>query len=548
MSSMSMNLPALKRPTTPQASTALTARGGLLQRKCACGGAVGSDDKCEDCRQKGQSVQRLASGKGGPALAPPIVHDVLRSPGQPLDVPTRAFMEPRFGHDFSKVRIHTDAKAAQSARSVRAQAYTVGQNVVFDSGYFAPSSRSGRWLLAHELTHVVQQSTSPRTDVLTVGDDRSQQEVEANSLASVVVQAGATRSLPMSRPQEVARLVPEAEVETEAETESEALPVPGPGQRYAPNLSHLGLEALLELARRANSVEDAQTMLETPVASLARVGSPPDFITMDPVKRQGTVGNKPDLTIDVDVDPTPGNIVVTFQPYYLDILGVIEYEVGKASSIEDLKRIREDYLPALFTRRRDFIIPPDVDPTGEVRVEVFAKAAEKRATQVVGLDPTLVLPEKIPQDSAKRGCRMSVGRGFLDPRFTKPAFSNWAAAVFCQQATDSLHEYRFTVPDGTNFAIFDGKHGDVVYECKCGYDSIPKDLASDDPAKQARGADRLYQKIIRQKDNHLVVANACGLRLRYMVNNADLAQILEGLWGGNPSVQHVDFPIDGCAP
>ena len=70
--------------------------------------------------------------------APSIIHDVLRAPGQPLDATTRAFMEPRFGHDFSRVRVHSDAKAAESARAVNALAYTVGQDVVFGVGQYAP--------------------------------------------------------------------------------------------------------------------------------------------------------------------------------------------------------------------------------------------------------------------------------------------------------------------------------------------------------------------------------------------------------------------------
>ncbi len=92
---------------------------------------------------------------------PPIVHEVLRSPGQPLDPATRAFMEPRFGHDFGPVRVHTDARAAQSAQSVNALAYTVGRDVVFDAGQYAPHTREGKSLMAHELTHVVQQRDAP---------------------------------------------------------------------------------------------------------------------------------------------------------------------------------------------------------------------------------------------------------------------------------------------------------------------------------------------------------------------------------------------------
>lgn len=120
---------------------------------------------------------------------PPIVHDVLRSPGQPLDSETRAYMEPRFGQDFSGVRVHADAKAAESARAVNAYAYTVGREVVFGPHQYAPQSSEGRRLVAHELTHVVQQSGNPHNleavDFITDPSDPS--EVEARMLASDVV-------------------------------------------------------------------------------------------------------------------------------------------------------------------------------------------------------------------------------------------------------------------------------------------------------------------------------------------------------------------------
>jgi hypothetical protein len=90
------------------------------------------------------------------------VHEVVGSGGgSPLDSPTRGFMEDRLGADFSDVRIHTGAKADQSARSINAQAYTVGSDVVFQSGKYAPDTDPGRHMLAHELTHVVQQRSGP---------------------------------------------------------------------------------------------------------------------------------------------------------------------------------------------------------------------------------------------------------------------------------------------------------------------------------------------------------------------------------------------------
>jgi outer membrane protein OmpA-like peptidoglycan-associated protein len=129
-----------------------------LQRACACGGGC---PKCQ-AEQPGREHERLQTKRvqasdTGQIAAPPIVHEVLRSPGQPLDPATRAFMEPHFGHDFSRVRIHTDAKAAESAWAIQANAYTSGQNMVFGAGQYAPTTPRGKSLLAHELAHVVQQ-------------------------------------------------------------------------------------------------------------------------------------------------------------------------------------------------------------------------------------------------------------------------------------------------------------------------------------------------------------------------------------------------------
>ncbi|WP_339378167.1 eCIS core domain-containing protein [Calothrix sp. NIES-2100] len=93
--------------------------------------------------------------------APYSVHQALSSPGQPLDAATRAFMEPRFGHDFSRVRVHSGEAAERSAWDVKAHAYTVGHNIVFGTSQFVPGSTTGRQLLAHELAHAIQQSGSP---------------------------------------------------------------------------------------------------------------------------------------------------------------------------------------------------------------------------------------------------------------------------------------------------------------------------------------------------------------------------------------------------
>jgi hypothetical protein len=95
-------------------------------------------------------------GIGAPP-APPVVHAALASPGRPLEPETRASLEPSLGRDLAAVRVHTGPLAEESARALDAQAFTIGQDVFFDQGRYDPGSRRGRWLLAHELAHTVQQ-------------------------------------------------------------------------------------------------------------------------------------------------------------------------------------------------------------------------------------------------------------------------------------------------------------------------------------------------------------------------------------------------------
>lgn len=125
---------------------------------CDCGGDCPECRKAQLSRQY-ESVQTKRVQPGDPGqTAPPVVHEVLRSPGQPLDAPTRAYFEPRFHRDFSGVRVHTDSLAADSARQIDAHGYTAGNDIVFAASRFAPTTQEGITLLAHELTHVLQQS------------------------------------------------------------------------------------------------------------------------------------------------------------------------------------------------------------------------------------------------------------------------------------------------------------------------------------------------------------------------------------------------------
>lgn len=172
-------------------------RDWVIQRKCACGNAASDGGECAECsgrkvqaklavgadhhpleqeadriahrvaageqstapRSAPVSVQRVSKGAGaGPGDAPASVHRVLSGSGRPLDTPLRQDMERGFGHDFSQVRIHTGAEADASAREIDARAYTAGRDIVFANGQYDSSHRAGRQLIAHELTHVLQQS------------------------------------------------------------------------------------------------------------------------------------------------------------------------------------------------------------------------------------------------------------------------------------------------------------------------------------------------------------------------------------------------------
>jgi Domain of unknown function (DUF4157) len=150
------------------ANRVMSMSGRQVQHTCACGGEC---PKCKEEQSHHRSLQITpirradASSTTIPAEfaiseAPDFVHEVLHSSGQPLDELTRTFMGRQFGHDFSRVRVHTDEKATRAASALQAHAFTLGRDIFFGQGEFAPFSQNGRRLLAHELTHVVQQRST----------------------------------------------------------------------------------------------------------------------------------------------------------------------------------------------------------------------------------------------------------------------------------------------------------------------------------------------------------------------------------------------------
>jgi len=200
-----MSAARLRTPVSAHPALRLTpAPANFLQRACSCGGSAGPAGKCTECekdeltgfqaklrigrpgdiyeREADRVAEAVVHGQASrtahrtshPSTAPSSYsgsaqgrpgtlrhfQNLRRSGGAPLDPATRAFMEPRFGHDFSRVRIHSGPAAGEAARSVSARAFTLGQDVVFGAGEYAPGTQAGRRLLAHELAHVIQQGQS----------------------------------------------------------------------------------------------------------------------------------------------------------------------------------------------------------------------------------------------------------------------------------------------------------------------------------------------------------------------------------------------------
>jgi hypothetical protein len=208
----------------------------ILQRSCSCGNHTVAGGECEECSKgKETNLQRKSSSPTESSEVPPIVYEVLRSPGQPLDAPTRALITPHLGYDFSRVatttqsklamttpgdqyeqeadrsaekvraaesqspvnplsssqgpglqhsqdsaadvnhvRVHTDTLAAEAAQSINARAFTFGHDIFFGPNQYAPQTPGGRQLLAHELTHVMQQRTTSSSTVARNGLEQYQ--------------------------------------------------------------------------------------------------------------------------------------------------------------------------------------------------------------------------------------------------------------------------------------------------------------------------------------------------------------------------------------
>jgi hypothetical protein len=370
--------------TTPKTSSFPLA-GGISLRKCACGQHTIGGGECTGCGQNRRSLQlasrnsKLNSANSLPASS--IVHDVLRSPGQPLDPATRTFFEPRFGHDFSHVRVHTGGRAAQSARMVNALAYTVGRDVVFGEGQYAPNTGAGQRLIAHELTHTIQQggNAALMTSALDVGEPNDSYEQEADRVADQALAmapnsiiAGGAGPIPVSTaslrvgPLRIARELeePEEMVETaEPAIEQPAIEQPAIPQESGATPMSTGPECSKE-KKRGQSLPLASTAFR---------------------------GERGFAHIPSDGHPGPGGLLVTGNSVSIKIIAKWEEQIPDPKQRPPDERDRKADSPQYYLSFRGWV--DDCDSTGAAGSQASSVQSGNLA---IGKQHTVPLASLVP--------------------------------------------------------------------------------------------------------------------------------------------------------
>lgn len=491
-----------------------------LQRQCSCGKSS-SGGKCEECKKKkrvaSSFLQREATSANGAFAAPPIVSEVLSSTGSPLPESTRIFMESRFGQDFSQVKVHTDKRAAESAAAIQAQAYTVGSNIVFGRGVHPSQDHH---LLAHELTHVLQQSTS-------------------SSMSHSIQRRGPMPVPPAVRPGPVrpGPSVPLTETipgraGAPSGTYSEPIWVP---EQYDDSL-----DAAFQRANIRDHAERTRMEQERPVATLTTGGTAPHFISENGTREYSWIGG-----------PSGGG-TVTVRKREFHILDAVGYRVLQAQDNKELLQVLYDLipeaasklrngqqhtlpLPRLFTFPSDIPrIPSNLDPGGLVRFNRFltavklkelGTATDLRRQPLPAEFADILMIEKVEKKTGACNARPIPRSGGNAPH------NRYADAV-----TGSLTDFRIDTPEGIS-AETDGLDAQgVTWEVK----TLHKYLTDLGMAQQfARGGATFRQIVSRleeQRARGVFVTARCGYRYIWAVQYKEVAEFLNSMWGGLPPV------------
>jgi hypothetical protein len=544
-------------------------RAPTVQRACAeC-----AKEEDEQHQHLDRSADATHVEQGG-FEAPSLVDDVLRQGGTPLDGPTEAFFASRFGVDFSQVRVHADADAARSAHMVGARAYTVGSHIAFGAGHYSPHSTEGRQLLAHELTHVVQQTGPSR---LAGGLQRQTQPTGAQA-------AHVTRLASL--------------LESYAQRADTKLPTLGSATRIAPVQAELrelraGIGRMRQVAQRGDereckavlsafSPEHLRSASRVLVPASEAAPSPSLIASQDPLgtasppaaevasKTPVGVATKPlivgaaNTPAEAEADSVAAAVMgaeatpvaIAGQPLsmqrYLDqaayqALEKAIPEVAEATAVTEEAAVAEETAVVVGTAL-------GMTPVGWAILAVVAIAAVGGYLYYRSRAPKPQTPEQQPEqrtdtqtqtetdtratpkeceDIANRlstpNCRMtaSLAHAGGDP----------LADLFCEEKTGSPCEFRVVGASGR--AYFDAIRGNDVYECKCGYQSLVDAINRGDRYARFRLDD-----LIEQVRRHLKVSQDCGLQYRIIVSNEAFAEHLRELFGNQLDV--IVEPFEPC--
>jgi len=579
------------------------AASAVIRRRCACGTHATAGGECSECAKKREVLQRAATSSEqveSEESVPGIVHDVLRSPGRPLDRSTRAYFEPRFGADFSRVRVHTDAKAVESARAINASAYTAGRDVVFDAGRLAPETSSGRRLLAHELTHVLQQGPVERSASLGMTSPRDRCEVEAERNANAIEHGLPLRATtpPPAPAMVVARdgTVPVMRPPP-AVRRPQAVPPPrtapalraGPGapgqptreesaQRAMAAEYNLTTEEMFERANQAPDADAAREELERPVATLKRGGTAPSFVTVSPQSQTIQIGG--------GEARSAGNLKVVYKPHAFHVLDAIQNDVAAATSSSQLLDVFKAYFPESVIRfggtiagRTDFgatvslkrtteFRPQTLDPGGAARTLEFVTAASKKVGTGVNTSLDLIIRTLIQEhDEHEERQDQRRKKRFAEEDKNKPCTTKDVPRkggspdqdhhdAYARKVTGADTDFQIVAPDGKTQCTTDGLDRSMlaaksVWEVKTRHEwatsyGIPGAIfapyfsgrpnAPDAPDPES-GQGRI-NKIEEQRQRCLDVTDRCGYRYSYAFETKEAYEFMKGLWNQKPPCFH----------
>lgn len=492
----------------------------------------------------------------------------------------------RFGRDFSDVTVHTDAVAAATAHEVHADAFTVGRDIAFGAGQFAPDSHQGRRLLAHELAHVVQQAAPGRAPVLARQARPGSARVRGVRRASGGL-PGEDRIVPIRPPANENATVRTHETEPGRTPAERARPKRTwrPAVEIEPRFAYADRGADTDWAAAAAfSARQRQAALlvynleSWPLAVLNRGGSPPDFVTVAaaPTTYKLTAGDR------LLYDELRGERI-SFTPRWFHVPNAIEHDLGLAKTPDEAWGVLLGYLPEMNPQqlRRDlsgglprtFIAPdgrlhhprmPDGTAIGRVfpvgvpdfagvpisaRLDVFGDALRKSVLAERQRAKAAVLAEA--EESALRG--RGRRQGPCDSRRTAAIggdrrHNRYAAHVASANGyapiQGRLTELTWKTPEGVSypFDTFDPGSLTDVWEVKTRHEwTSPLGMAA--APHHVRGG--MHERIVGLEGQRLLglyVSNRCGLRFRYAVDNCEAYQGLSQAWSGLPPVVYIPGP------